>query len=300
VEHNHHHHHHAIRSRNLSNAFKIGITLNVIFIVVEIVYGFLANSMALVADAGHNFSDVLALIFSWIAVKLSERKPTLRFTYGFRRSTILVTILNTVLLFVAVGFLLWETIRRIGETQTIDSQMVMVVAGIGIVINGFTAWLFVEGKKHDLNIKSAFLHFLADTLVSAGVVVAGLLMTLTGINRIDTVMSFIIIAIILYNAYKLLIESVSLALDAVPENIDIQEVSGYFSSLPEVTGIHDLHIWALSTSSAALTVHLETNTQTDAAFVHGIRKHLIDKFGIEHATIQVEFGSQAGECYNCN
>ncbi|NLA48578.1 MAG: cation transporter [Bacteroidales bacterium] len=292
-------HNHHRQGINLSNAFKTGIILNVIFIVVEIIYGFLANSMALVADAGHNFSDVLALVFSWIAVKLSERKPTLRFTYGFRRSTILVTILNTVLLFVAVGFLLWETIRRIGEARVIDSQMVMIVAGIGIVINGFTAWLFVEGKKHDLNIKSAFLHFLADTLVSAGVVIAGLIMMLTGLNRIDTVMSFVIIAIILYNAYKLLIESVSLALDAVPENIDIHEISGYFSSLREVTGIHDLHIWALSTSSAALTVHLETNIQTDAAFVHGIRKHLNDKFGIEHATIQVEYGSQAGACCNC-
>ncbi|HOF19972.1 MAG TPA: cation diffusion facilitator family transporter [Bacteroidales bacterium] len=293
-------HNHGKQGIDLSNAFKIGIILNLVFIAIEIIYGFLANSMALVADAGHNFSDVLALVFSWIAVKLSERKPTLKFTYGFRRSTILVTILNTVLLFVAVGFLLWETVRRIGEKQVIDSKLVMIVAAAGIVINGFTAWLFVEGKKHDLNIKSAFLHFLADTLVSAGVVLAGLIMALTGINWIDSLMSFIIIAIILYNAYKLLIESVSLALDAVPENIDIREVSGYFSSLPEVIGIHDLHIWALSTNSAALTVHLETNIQTDAFFVHTIRKHLHEKFGIEHATIQVEYGGQPGECYNCN
>ena len=163
-----HDHHHG-KLNNISNAFKAGIAMNVIFIILEIIFGFISNSMALVADAGHNFSDVLALVFSWIAIKLSERKPTLRFTYGFRRSTILITILNTILLFGAVAFLFLETIQRIKEPSPVDSKTVMIIAGIGIVINGFTAWLFIEGKKHDLNIKSAFLHFLADTLVSAGV-----------------------------------------------------------------------------------------------------------------------------------
>ena len=176
----------------------------------------------------------------------------------------------------------------------------MIIAAIGIVINGFTAWLFYEGKKHDLNIRSAFIHFMADALVSAGVVVAGFLMTLTGIYLIDSIISVIIIAIILYNAYQLLIESVSLALDAVPENIDIEAIRKYLTGLPEITGIHDLHIWALSTSAAALTVHLETNILTDNTFLTGIRKKLKEDFGIEHSTIQIEFGEQSELCNDCN
>lgn len=271
-----------------------------IFIILEIIFGFLSNSMALVADAGHNFSDVLALVFSWIAVRLSERKPTLRFTYGFRRSTVLITILNTVLLFAAVVFLFLETIQRIKEPAPVDSRTVMVIAGIGIVINGFTAWLFYEGKKHDLNIKSAFLHFLADTLVSAGVVIAGLIITLTGIIWIDSLMSFIIIAVIIYSAWNLLVESVSLALDAVPGNIDITEIRDYLSGLPEVSGIHDLHIWAMSTSSAALTVHLQTKVITDVDFLGRIQSHLKENYGIKHTTIQVEYGNQSEQCNDCN
>ena len=294
------HNHHSGHIRSIGNAFKIGITLNVIFIILEIFFGFLSNSMALISDAGHNFSDVVALIFSWIAVKLSQTKPTLKFTYGFRRSTILITILNTVLLLAAVGFVIWEMIRRIGEPQIINSKNVMIVAAIGILINGFTAWLFYEGKKHDLNIRSAFIHFMADALVSAGVVVAGFLMTLTGIYLIDSIVSVIIIAIILYNAYQLLIESVSLALDAVPENIDIEAIRKYLDGLPEITGVHDLHIWALSTNAAALTVHLETHIQTDNTFLTGIRKRLKEDFGIEHSTIQIEFGEQSELCNDCN
>jgi len=286
--------------RNVSNAFKAGIALNVIFIILETIFGFLSNSMALLADAGHNFSDVLALIFSWIAVRLSERKPTLRFTYGFRRSTILIAILNTVLLFGAVGFLLLETIQSIGDSRIINSKTVMMIAGTGIVINGFTAWLFHEGKKHDLNIKSAFLHFMADTLVSAGVVLAGLIILFTGFTWVDSVMSIIIIAVILYNAYLLLIESVSLALDAVPGNINIEEVREYFYSLPEVIGVHDLHIWALSTSSSALTVHLEASGQTDADFLTRVRSHLKRKFKIDHSTIQIEFGTRSELCRECD
>jgi cobalt-zinc-cadmium efflux system protein len=256
--------------------------------------------MALISDAGHNFSDVVALIFSWIAVRLSQSKPTLKFTYGFRRSTILITILNTVLLLAAVGFVIWEMIRRIGEPQIINSNNVMIIASIGIVINGFTAWLFYEGKKHDLNIRSAFIHFMADALVSFGVVLAGVLMALTSIYRIDSIVSVIIIGVILYNAYQLLIESVSLALDAVPENIDIEAIRKYLAGLTEVTGVHDLHIWALSTSSAALTVHLETRIHTDNAFLAGIRKRLKENFGIEHSTIQIEFGEQSELCNDCN
>jgi cobalt-zinc-cadmium efflux system protein len=254
--------------------------------------------MALVADAGHNLSDVLALVFSWVAVILSQRKPTLKFTYGFRRSTILIALLNTVLLLAAVVFIVWETIERIGKPIEINSNSVITVATIGIAVNGFTAWLFMKGKKHDLNIRSAFVHFIADALVSLGVVVAGIIMAFTGIVWIDSIVSFAIIAVILYSSYHLLIDSVNLALDAVPENVNIEAVRTYLKSLPQVSDIHDLHIWALSTTDAALTVHLATNTQTDVLFITTIQHQLHEQFDIEHATIQVEYGDAECET-NC-
>ena len=294
MEHNHSH----SSNINLGNAFKIGISINIVFIIIEASYGFLSNSMALVADAGHNLSDVLALIFSWVAVILSQRKPTLKFTYGFRRSTILIALLNTVLLLAAVVFIVWETIERMGKPLEINSNSVITIAAIGIAVNGFTAWLFVKGKKHDLNIRSAFVHFIADALVSLGVVVAGIIMAFTGIVWIDSIVSFAIIAVILYSSYHLLIDSVTLALDAVPENVNIEAVRIYLQSLPEVSDIHDLHIWALSTTDAALTVHLATNTQTDVTFITNIQHQLHEQFDIEHATIQVEFGDTACET-NC-
>ena len=297
MEHNHSHSH----DMNLGNAFKIGISINIVFIIVEAVYGFLSNSMALGADAGHNLSDVLALVFSWIAVILSQRKPTLKFTYGFRRSTILIALLNTVLLLAAVAFIVWETIERLGKPVEINSNSVIVVAAIGIAVNGFTAWLFMKGKKHDLNIRSAFIHFIADALVSLGVVIAGVIMAFTGIVWVDSLVSFVIIAVILYRSYHLLIDSVNLALDAVPENVSIEEVRKYLKSLPEVINIHDLHIWALSTTDAALTVHLTTNTQTDVSFITTIQHQSHEQFDIEHATIPVEFGNSELVCEtNCD
>lgn len=295
MEHNHSH----SNDINLGNAFKIGISLNIIYIIIEASYGFFSNSMALVADAGHNLSDVLALVFSWVAVILSQRKPTLKFTYGFRRSTILIALLNTVLLLAAVAFIVWETIQRIDNPIEINSNSVIIVAAIGIVINGFTAWLFMKGKKHDLNIRSAFVHFVADALVSLGVVVAGIIMAFTNIVWIDSFVSFAIIAVILYSSYHLLIDSVNLALDAVPENVNIEAVRNYLKSLPQVTDIHDLHIWALSTTDAALTVHLTTNTQTDVSFISSIQHELHKQFDIEHSTLQIEYGDAACET-NCN
>jgi cobalt-zinc-cadmium efflux system protein len=281
----------------LGNAFKIGITINIIFIIAEALSGFISNSMALIADAGHNLSDVLALAFSWIAVILSQRQPTLKFTYGFRRSTILVALLNTILLLIAVAFILYQTVQRLHKPMEINSYSMMIVAGIGIGINAFTAWLFMKGKKNDLNIRSAFVHFVADALVSLGVVVAGIIMTFTGIQWIDSLVSFAIIAVILYGSYKLLIDSVNLALDAVPDNIKIELVRDYLSGLPEVTGVHDLHIWSLGTTDAALTVHLTTCEQTNVSFISSIQRHLHKQFDIEHTTIQVEYGGME-DCGN--
>jgi cobalt-zinc-cadmium efflux system protein len=285
---------------NWGNAFKIGITLNIIFIVVEAVYGYFSNSMALIADAGHNLSDVMALVFSWIAIILSRRKPTLKFTYGFRRSTILIALLNTILLLVAVAIIAWQTIKRLGNPVEINSTNVIIVATIGIAVNGFTAWLFMKSKRHDLNIRSTFTHFMADALVSLGVVVAGIVMALTGIVWVDMLVSFIIIAVILYSSYHLLIDSVNLSLDAVPENIDLEAIREYLTTMPEVTDVHDLHIWALGTTTSALTVHLVTSVQTNISFITSIQHQLHEQFDIEHTTIQVEYGLIGSRCEtNC-
>jgi cobalt-zinc-cadmium efflux system protein len=284
---------------NSGHALRLGIAINIVFVLVEAFYGFMANSTALLADAGHNFGDVLALGFSLFAVRLSMRKPTLKYTYGLRRSTILVALLNTFILLAAVALIFFETIDRLKNPLEINAKSVIVVATIGIVVNGFTAWLFVNGEKHDLNIRSAFLHFFADALVSIGVVMAGIIIALTGFYTVDSIISFIIIAVILYSSYHLLIDSVNLALDAVPGNINIHAIRQYFENLTEVDGIHDLHIWALSTTDAALTVHLVTNTSTDTGFITSIQHHLHAHFSIEHSTIQVEFGEEQPCRTNC-
>jgi cobalt-zinc-cadmium efflux system protein len=289
-----HTHNHDI---SLSNAFKTGIIINILFVVAEALCGYFSNSMALIADAGHNLSDVLALVFSWIAVILSQRQPTLKFTYGFRRSTILIALLNTILLLVAVSFIIYETIARLQKPMEINAKNIMIVASIGIGVNAFTAFLFIKDKKNDLNIRSAFVHFVADALVSLGVVLAGIIMILTGIQWIDSVVSIAIIAVILYSSYKLLIDSVNLALDAVPDNIKIELVREYLAGLQEVTGVHDLHIWSLGTTDAALTVHLTTCVQTNVSFISSIQRQLHEQFNIEHTTIQVEYGDME-DCGN--
>jgi cobalt-zinc-cadmium efflux system protein len=293
MEYEHSHNH----NTKISNAFKTGITINILFVIAEALSGYFSNSMALIADAGHNLSDVLALVFSWIAVILSQRQPTLKFTYGFRRSTILVALLNTILLLLAVGFILFETFQRLRNPLKINTDSVMIVASVGILVNGFTAWLFMKGKKNDLNIRSAFVHFVADALVSLGVVVGGIIMFFTGIQWVDSIVSFAIIAVILYGSYNLLIDSVNLALDAVPENIKIELVREYLASLPEVTGVHDLHIWSLGTTDAALTVHLTTSQQTNVSFISSIQHNLNEQFNIEHSTIQIEYGAM-DDCGN--
>jgi cobalt-zinc-cadmium efflux system protein len=281
----------------LGNALRTGIAINIIFIIFEALYGFLSNSMALIADAGHNLSDVLALVFSWIAIILSQRKATLRYTYGLRRSTILVSLLNTIILLVAVAFIVYETVDRLRNPVKVNATNMIIVAAVGIVVNGFTAWLFLKDQKRDLNIRSAFVHFIADTLVSLGVVVTGVIVAFTGIQWFDPAISFVIVGVILYSSYHLLIDSVNLALDAVPQHIDIIGVKQYLESMPGVAGVHDLHVWALSTTETALTVHLNTVARTDTSFIVAIQKQLEERFGIGHATIQVEYGElrNAGE-----
>jgi cobalt-zinc-cadmium efflux system protein len=293
-------HQHSHDGHRINNAFKIGILINLIFISTEVFYGYLSNSVALIADAGHNFSDVVALSFSWLAIIVSHRKPTLRYTYGFRRATILAAILNTIVLVTAIALITWEAISRFKITSIVKGNTIVLVACAGIIVNGITAWLFFNGKDHDLNIKSAFLHFLTDTLVSFGVVIAGIIITFSGMYWIDPLISLLIVGFILYNSYGVLTDSINLSLDAVPKNIDLNAISDYFLSYDHVTSIHDLHVWALSTSETALTVHIVSDNGLGENFISAAQIFLADNFKIKHSTIQVE-KSELTTCQNnCN
>jgi cobalt-zinc-cadmium efflux system protein len=278
-------------------AFAIGITLNIAYVAVQALFGLFAHSLALLADAGHNLSDVLGLFAAWGASRLAQRAPTSRYTYGLRRSSILAALANAILLLVAVGGITWEAIRRFWEPTTVAGLIVICVAAAGIVVNGFTAMLFASGRKGDLNIKGAFLHMAADAVVSAGVVVAGIVILLAGWWWLDPVVSLIINVVIVWGTWGLLRDSVSMALDAVPPGVDIATVQTYFRSLPGVTEIHHLHIWSLSTTQAALTVHLvKPQTEGDDDLLETVNQELSERFGISHVTIQFERQMPASRC----
>jgi cobalt-zinc-cadmium efflux system protein len=274
---------------NFGSAFLIGIILNVGFVVAEVVYGLLGGSMALLADGAHNLTDVLGLAAAWLATVLARRRPTARFTYGFGRSTILAALTNGVLLLLATGAILLEAVQRLIMPEPVAGVTVMIVAGIGIVINGVTAWLFAAGSKGDINIRGAFQHMLADALVSVGVVVAALLISFTGWNRIDPLVSIAIAVVIVAGTWGLLRQSVSMTMDAVPEGVDAAAVRGYLGSLPGVTEVHDLHIWSMSTTETALTGHLVIPGQHPGdVFLRETCEHLQNRFRIGHSTLQIE------------
>lgn len=274
--------------RNYGKAFALGIGLNIIFIAIEVIYGLIANSSALLADAGHNASDVLGLIFAWTAMWLATIKPSGKYTYGLRKTTILVSILNSLLLFGAVAVIAWDAIGKFKNPEPVAGSQIMIVAAIGVVINTLTALLFMKGQKDDLNIKGAFLHMAADAGVSLGVVVAGLLINLTGKQWIDPVTSFFIIAVIIWGAWRLLTDSVNLALDAVPKHINLEKVRDFLLSQKGVENVHDLHVWAMSTTKVALTAHLIMPDGADDNFIAGLQNELDHKFGINHTTFQIE------------
>jgi cobalt-zinc-cadmium efflux system protein len=269
-------------------AFAIGIVLNIAFVIVEVIYGLIANSSALLADAGHNASDVLGLAFAWTAAWLATIRPKGKYTYGLRKTTILVSILNAILLFGAVVFIGWDAFGKLQNPQPVAGRQIIIVAGIGVIINTFTALLFIKGQKHDLNIRGAFLHMAADAAVSLGVVLAGILILVTGHYWIDPVMSFIIIAVILWGTWHLFSESVNLALDAVPKNIDVEKVRKFIETRQGVEEIHDLHIWAMSTTQIALTAHLVMPGGSNDKFIGTLTSELKREFNIEHTTFQVE------------
>lgn len=291
----HHHHHH--EPVDYGRSFAVGVVLNILFVLLEAGCGIYAQSLALLADAGHNLSDVLGLLLAWGAITLARRPPTERRTYGLRRSTIIAALANAVLLLVAVGGISWEAIRRIAHPEPLQEGLVIWVAGAGIVVNTVTALLFLRGS-HDVNIRGAFLHMAADAAVSLGVVVAGIVIHFTQWLWIDPAISLVIAAVILASIWGVLWESLDLALDAVPKGIQPRAVEEYLTSLPGVQEVHDLHIWGLSTTEAALTAHLVMpDIPCEDSLLKQITKELHDRFGIEHATLQVERGNLAG--YPC-
>lgn len=292
-----HHHNHGHHVTDYNRAFTIGITLNVGFVLLEVTYGLSAHSVALLADAGHNLSDVLSLVLAWGASALTRRQPSHRYTYGLRRSSILIALLNAIILLIAMGGIAWEAVQRFRAPGPVGGTTVIGVAAVGIVINTVTALLFMSGRKRDLNIRGAFLHMAADAGVSLGVVLAGIAILITGWFWFDPVVSLLIVAVVVVGTWKLLQDSVNLAMDAVPEGIEPLAVRTYLSELPNVAQVHDLHIWAMSTTETALTAHLVIPAgHPGDAFLCGIGKALHDQFGIEHATLQVETGDSDHPC----
>jgi cobalt-zinc-cadmium efflux system protein len=282
---------------NYSRAFAIGFVLNLGFVIVEACFGVWADSLALLADAGHNLSDVVGLLLAWAATYLVKRQPTRRRTYGWRRSSILAAMFNSVLLFVVVGGIAWESVLRLANPVPVLAKTMMVVAAVGIGINTVTALLFFHDRQKDLNIQAAFLHMAADAAVSAGVVVAGIVVLATGWFMVDPVVSLIIVGVILFSTWKLLLQSINLAMDAVPENIDTEAVRRYLVSLPGVIAVHDLHIWGLSTTETALTAHLvKPESEGDDELMEEVRRNLRDRFQIKHITLQWEREPGSYQC----
>ncbi|UTW05115.1 cation transporter [Amphritea atlantica] len=292
-----HNHNHSHQVGDYNRAFAIGIALNLIFVVIETIYGVLSDSLALIADAGHNLSDVFSLLLAWGASYLAKKAATEKRTYGLRKATVMASLGSAILLLIALGGIAWEAVNRVSDLAPVEGMTVIVVAAIGVVINTLTALLFVSGQKNDLNIKGAFLHMAADAVVSLGVVVAGLFILFKGWLWIDPVISLVIVVVILIGTLGLLKDSLNYALDAVPDSIDIPELRQYFIGLESVERIHDLHVWPLSTTEIALTVHLVVNdTELDNQFLRNQQQYLHDHFGIAHSTLQIESSRDLQNC----
>ena len=283
----HHDHGHSHAPANFNAAFAIGIGLNIAFVAVEAFYGWKIDSLALLADAGHNLSDVIGLVLAWAGALAGRLQPDARHTYGWKRASILAAFVNAVLLLVAMGSLAWEAAQRLQSPSPVEGVTVMVVAGIGIVVNTATALLFMRGSAHDLNLRGAFLHMAADALVSAGVVVAGALALKFGWGWLDPVVSLVIAAVIVVGTWSLFRQSLHLLFDGVPDGVDLLVVQRLLEELPGVARVHDLHVWAMGTSEIALSAHLAMpDAPADDAFLQRATTLLHDRFGIEHVTLQ--------------
>jgi len=296
--HDHHDHSHGASHAghghapdNFGFAFAAGVTLNTAFVIAELIFGYAANSLALISDAVHNFSDVIALLLAWGAVWLARKQPTEQHTYGYRRASILAALINAGLLLMAVGGIAVEAVNRIQVPAAVAGWTVVWVAALGIIVNGGTALLFMRGRHGDLNIRGAYLHMAADAGVSFGVVVAALVILFTGWQWVDPAISLCIAAVVLVSGWGLARDSVNLALDGVPKGIGLAEVKDYLGRLDGVTEVHDLHVWAMSTNETALTAHLVRPDGYDDAFLHHVCEELSHRFNIHHATLQIEAGS---------
>jgi cobalt-zinc-cadmium efflux system protein len=305
TEHDHDHHHaghdhshgglgHVHAPANFGGAFAIGVALNIGFVVLEVVFGILGNSVALIADAGHNLSDALGLGVAWAAIILAKRKPTSRFTYGLGGTSILAALFNAVFLLMVTGGLTWEAIDRLSNPQPVAGKTVMIVAACGIVLNGICAWLFAKGSKGDLNVRGAFMHMAADAFVSLGVVVAGFIILLTNWHWVDPLMSLIVNAVIVFGTWSLLTGSLTMSMNAAPASVDMAKVRAFLLSLPGVTALHDLHVWSLSTTETALTCHIVTPDGAPSdEILFRAAKELKEHFGIGHVTLQPETSPSA-------
>jgi len=297
MAHDHHHqdhshsHDHAGHSHapdNFGWAFAIGATLNTAFVIAELIFGYAANSLALISDALHNLSDVVALLLAWGATWLAQKQPTQRHTYGYRRASILAALFNAGLLLVAVGGIVVEAVNRLADPAPVAGWTVVLVAALGVAVNGGTALLFMRGRHGDLNIRGAYLHMAADAGVSLGVVVAAGIIMLTGWLWLDPAISLVIAAVVFWSGWGLARDSVNLALDGVPRGIELAQVKDYLAGLEGVSEVHDLHIWAMSTNETALTAHLVRPGGSDDAFLHGVCEEIAHRFNIHHATLQIE------------
>lgn len=292
-----HHHHTHESSARLNKAFTIGILINLLYVAVELMAGFWYNSMALIADAGHNLTDVASLALAMMAFRLANKPSSNQFTYGYRKSTILVSLVNSVILFIAIGAILWESLHRVSQPLALEGMPIAITAGIGIVINAVSAMLFFKDQAHDLNVRGAYLHLMADAAVSLGVVVSGLLILFFDLYWIDLVMSLIVVGVIFHSTWKLFKESLFLALDGVPKGIDLDKVLATINQVDGVEAVHHLHVWGISTTQNALTAHIviapHCNMEQLAAIRKNIKNELL-KGNIHHATLEFE---TAGE--NC-
>jgi cobalt-zinc-cadmium efflux system protein len=296
-DHGGHGHSHAIPADGISMRMGIAVALNLVFVVVEGGFGFISNSVALIADAGHNLSDVLGLVCAWGALLLGRRPPGAKFTYGLGRSSVLAALMNAVLLLLACGAIAWEAASRLGSPPAVMGRTVMAVAAVGIVLNGISAWMLHAGSHGDLNRRSAYLHMLSDAVVSGGVLLSGLLIMLTGWSLLDPIVSLAIVAVILMSTWRLLRDSLTLSLDGVPSSVNSSAVMSYLADQRGVTDVHDLHIWALSTTSVALTAHLVVPDRgAEDALLTSLTPDLKRRFQIQHATLQIERDRCAHGC----
>lgn len=302
--HDHHHHsheHHATEITSLNKAFMIGILLNMVFVAAEFIAGFWYNSLGLLSDAGHNLGDVASLVLAMFAFRLAKVHPTASYTYGYKKSTVLVSLLNAVILLIAVGVIVAESVGKLFHPRPVEGEAIAWVAGIGVVINAVTAWLFMKDKDKDLNVKGAYLHMAADTLVSVGVVVSGVVISYTGWFVIDPIVGILIAIIIVASTWGLLRDSLRLSLDGVPSGMEVQAIEAAIRSVKGVCDVHHLHIWAISTTETALTVHVVVKDTLRMEEIKRLVKVELLHYGIQHVTLEFEVaGTVCGRSCTCS